>query len=35
VVPCGGSGAMTFVPEPTSPTARSYTVPVTFVNIAA
>ncbi|WP_194919843.1 hypothetical protein [Catenulispora rubra] len=34
LVPCGGSGVMTFVPEPTSPTARSYTVTVTFVNIA-
>lgn len=33
-VPCGGSGTMTFVPEPTSPTARSYTVKVTFLNIA-
>ena len=34
LLPCGGSGAMTFVPEPTSPTARSYTVKVTFLNIA-
>jgi hypothetical protein len=34
LVPCGGSGVMTFVPEPTSPSARSYTVTVTFVNIA-
>ena len=34
-VPCSGSGAMTFVPEPTSPTARSYTVTVTFIDIAA
>ncbi|MEY9928246.1 hypothetical protein ABH926_002885 [Catenulispora sp. GP43] len=34
LVPCGGSGTMTFTPEPTSPTARSYTVTVTFLNIA-
>lgn len=33
-VPCGGTGTMTFVPEPTSPTAQSYTVTVAFVNIA-
>ena len=35
LLPCGGSATMTFVPEPTSPTARSYTVTVTFLNIAA
>ncbi|MEZ0114797.1 PKD repeat protein [Catenulispora sp. EB89] len=34
LVPCGGTGVMTFVPEPTSPTARGYTVTVTFANIA-
>lgn len=34
VVPCGGSGSMTFVPLPNSTTARSTTVTVTFVNIA-
>lgn len=35
LLPCGGTGVMTFVPQPTSPTARSYTVKVTFLNIAA
>jgi hypothetical protein len=34
-VPCGGTGTMTFVPEPTSPTAHSFSVAVAFVNIAA
>jgi len=34
VVPCGGSGSMTFVPLPNSTTAHSTTVTVTFVNIA-
>jgi hypothetical protein len=34
LVPCGGSGTMTFVPQPTSPTARSYSVAVTFLDIA-
>ena len=31
--PCSGSGAVTFVPLPTSATARDYTVAVTFGNI--
>ena len=35
LLPCGGTGTMTFVPEPTSPTARSYSVTVTFLDIAA
>ncbi|NUR62153.1 MAG: hypothetical protein HOV87_26360 [Catenulispora sp.] len=34
VVPCGGSTTMTFVPLSTSSTARSYTLKVSFVNIA-
>lgn len=34
LVPCGGSGVMSFVPQPTSPTARSYPVAVTFLDIA-
>lgn len=34
VVPCGGSTTMTFVPLATSSTARSYTLKVSFVNIA-
>ena len=34
VVPCGGTGAMTFVPSPPAPRRASYTVTVTFVNIA-
>jgi hypothetical protein len=34
VFPCSGSGAVTFVPLPTSATARSFTVGVTFGNIA-
>lgn len=34
-LPCSGSGALSFVPEPTSNTARSDVVKVTFVNIAA
>ena len=33
-LPCSGTGSTTFVPEPTSPTARSATVTVTFENIA-
>ncbi|MFL6117476.1 MAG: hypothetical protein ACJ786_39915 [Catenulispora sp.] len=33
-VPCGGTGSMTFMPLATSSTARSYTVTVSFVNIA-
>jgi hypothetical protein len=35
VFPCSGSGAVTFVPLPTSATARSFTVSVTFGDIAA
>ncbi|GAA1982611.1 hypothetical protein [Catenulispora subtropica] len=35
VVPCGGTTTMTFVPLATSTTARSYTLTVAFVNIAA
>jgi hypothetical protein len=34
LLPCGGTGTMTFTPEPTSPTARSYSLTVTFLNIA-
>lgn len=33
-VPCGGTGTVTFVPEPTSTTARSAVVKVSFENIA-
>jgi hypothetical protein len=33
-VPCGGTGVMTFVPAPGSPTARPATVTVTFANVA-
>ncbi|GAA2040811.1 hypothetical protein GCM10009839_48800 [Catenulispora yoronensis] len=33
-VPCGGTSTMTFVPLATSTTARSYSVTVSFVNIA-
>jgi hypothetical protein len=33
-VPCSGTGTMVFTPLPTSSTARSATVKVTFVNIA-
>lgn len=33
-LPCSGTGSVTFVPEPTSPTARSAVVSVTFENIA-
>ncbi len=31
--PCSGTGAVAFVPLPTSPTARTYTVNVTFVAV--
>jgi hypothetical protein len=31
-VPCSGPGSVSFVPEPTSPTARTATVPVTFTS---
>jgi hypothetical protein len=34
LLPCGGSGVVDFVPEPTSATARSYEVPVVYENIA-
>ena len=34
LLPCSGSGVVDFVPEPTSPTARSYQVPVVYENIA-
>ncbi len=34
-VPCGGTGVMTFVPAPGSPTARPATVTVTVANVAA
>lgn len=33
-LPCGGTGTAVFAPQPTSSTARSATVRVTFVNIA-
>lgn len=33
-LPCSGSGSVAFVPEPTSATARTATVAVTFENIA-
>jgi hypothetical protein len=32
-LPCSGSGKVAFVPEPTSPTAHTATVTVTFVSI--
>jgi hypothetical protein len=32
-LPCSGSGVVSFVPIPTSPTARGVAVTVTFVNI--
>lgn len=32
-LPCSGSGKVAFVPEPTSPTAHTTTVTVTFVSI--
>lgn len=35
VFPCSGSGVVTFVPLPTSATARSFTVSVSFGNITA
>lgn len=34
-LPCSGSAPLTFAPEPTSDTARSDVIEVTFVNIAA
>jgi hypothetical protein len=34
VLPCGGSGVVSFVPIPTSPTARGFAVTVVFENIA-
>lgn len=33
-LPCSGSGVVSFDPTPTSATARSFTVTVTYVNIA-
>jgi hypothetical protein len=33
-LPCGGEGVVSFVPIPTSPTARGYAVKVLFANIA-
>ena len=33
-LPCGGTGTVFFTPLPTSSTARSATVEVTFINIA-
>ena len=33
-LPCGGSGELTFSPYPTSPTARNYSISVTFLNLA-
>lgn len=35
VLPCAGTGQVTYNPEPTSPTARPDVVAVTFINIAA
>lgn len=35
VLPCSGSGVVSFVPLPTSATARGYAVSVTFVDIIA
>ncbi len=32
-VPCGGTGQVTFVPQPTSPTADPATVTVSFISI--
>lgn len=32
-LPCSGSGTVAFVPEPTSPTAHTATVTVTFTSI--
>jgi hypothetical protein len=32
VVPCSGSGSVTFEPNPTSPTTRAATVTITFVS---
>lgn len=34
LLPCSGTGVVTFVPQPTSATARNATVKVHFVNIA-
>ncbi len=34
VLPCSGTGTATFVPQPTSSTARNATVKLHFVNIA-
>lgn len=35
VLPCSGTGVVSFVPIPASPTARGFAVKVTFVDIAA
>lgn len=35
VLPCSGTGKVSYSPEPTSPTARSDVITVTFINIAA
>lgn len=35
VLPCAGTGKVTYNPEPTSQTAKSDVVTVTFINIAA
>jgi hypothetical protein len=35
VLPCAGTGKVTYDPEPTSQTAKSDVVTVTFINIAA
>lgn len=32
-LPCSGSGTVAFIPEPTSPTAQTATVKVTFISI--
>lgn len=32
-LPCSGTGAVSFVPDPTSPTARPAAVSVTYVNV--
>jgi hypothetical protein len=34
VLPCAGTGQVIYAPEPTSPTAKSDVVTVTFINIA-
>jgi hypothetical protein len=34
LIPCSGTGVVSFTPSPTSPSSRPYNVRVTFVNIA-